>query len=146
MSRRPVAALLTVLGTVGGVGSIGSVGLSCGDDAPAYRSRAELLDPATCAACHAKHYDEWSASMHAYASRDPVFLAMNRRGQEETSGALGSFCVNCHAPMAVREGATVDGLTWPTCRSTCRASAATFATTSAPSRRRTTTVFGSPTT
>ena len=84
--------------------------MSCGDDAPAYRSRAELLDPATCKECHAKHYDEWSASMHAYASRDPVFLAMNRRGQEETGGALGSFCVNCHAPMAVREGATVDGL------------------------------------
>jgi hypothetical protein len=48
--------------------------------------------------------------MHAYASTDPVFLAMNQRGQEETDGALGSFCVNCHAPLAVREGATDDGL------------------------------------
>lgn len=48
--------------------------------------------------------------MHAYASRDPVFLAMNQRGQEETDGALGDFCVNCHAPMAVREGLTTDGL------------------------------------
>jgi hypothetical protein len=48
--------------------------------------------------------------MHAYASDDPVFLAMNKRGQRETNGALGSFCVNCHAPMAVREGATKDGL------------------------------------
>jgi hypothetical protein len=48
--------------------------------------------------------------MHAYASDDPVFQAMNRRGQRETGGALGGFCVNCHAPMAVREGATADGL------------------------------------
>jgi nitrate/TMAO reductase-like tetraheme cytochrome c subunit len=48
--------------------------------------------------------------MHAYAAEDPVFLAMNQRGQRETDGQLGDFCVNCHAPMAVREGATSDGL------------------------------------
>jgi hypothetical protein len=48
--------------------------------------------------------------MHAYAAEDPVFLAMNARGQKETDGKLGSFCVNCHAPMAVREGFTTDGL------------------------------------
>lgn len=38
--------------------------------------------------------------MHAYASEDPVFVAMNRRGQRETGGALGTFCVRCHAPFA----------------------------------------------
>jgi len=48
--------------------------------------------------------------MHAYASDDPVFRAMNQRGQRETNGQLGSFCVKCHAPMAVNEGATTDGL------------------------------------
>src|SRR5580704_15773848 len=48
--------------------------------------------------------------MHAYASKDPVFLAMNARGQRETGGALGTFCVQCHAPMAVRDGMTTDGL------------------------------------
>lgn len=47
--------------------------------------------------------------MHAYASDDPVFLAMNRRGQRETNGALGNFCVKCHAPQAVRDGLTTDG-------------------------------------
>ncbi len=72
--------------------------------------REELLDPRSCGACHTGHYDEWAGSMHAYASEDPVFLAMNRRGQEETNGELGTFCVNCHAPMAVREGLTEDGL------------------------------------
>jgi hypothetical protein len=46
--------------------------------------------------------------MHAYASDDPIFLAMNQRGQREAG--IGDFCVKCHAPMAVREGATTDGL------------------------------------
>jgi hypothetical protein len=47
--------------------------------------------------------------MHAYASDDPVFLAMNKRGQDMTGGQLGGFCVKCHAPMALAEGATQDG-------------------------------------
>lgn len=48
--------------------------------------------------------------MHAYASYDPVFLAMNRRAQEETAGVLGDFCVRCHAPVATALGLTTDGL------------------------------------
>ena len=48
--------------------------------------------------------------MHAYAADDPVFVAMNARGQRETKGALGSFCVQCHAPVALATGATTDGL------------------------------------
>lgn len=86
----------------------------CADEEPgrelSYLSREELLDPETCRDCHATHYKEWAGSMHAYASTDPVFLAMNRLGQEQTDGELGSFCVGCHAPMALREGATSDGL------------------------------------
>jgi hypothetical protein len=58
------------------------------------------------------HYREWSGSMHAYASDDPVFVAMNARGQRETGGKLGDFCFKCHAPMAVRRGA-VDSHTDP---------------------------------
>ena len=46
--------------------------------------------------------------MHAYAADDPVFLAMNRRGQREAG--IGDFCVQCPRPMAVRTGATTDGL------------------------------------
>lgn len=88
---------------------------SCGNDPPPdepvpHASHDELINPETCRGCHETHYAEWAGSMHAYASADPVFRAMNRRGQEETDGALGTFCVNCHAPMAVREGATADGL------------------------------------
>ena len=73
-------------------------------------TRSELMDPNVCAECHPSHVTEWEGSMHAYASEDPVFLAMNARGQRETNGELGDFCVQCHAPMALREGETTDGL------------------------------------
>jgi hypothetical protein len=69
-----------------------------------------LLDPKTCEPCHPQHYRQWLGSMHAYAAEDPVFRAMNARGQRETAGALGDFCVRCHAPLAVEYGLTRDGL------------------------------------
>jgi hypothetical protein len=72
-------------------------------------SSAELKDPVACQGCHPTQFDQWARSMHAYASDDPVFLAMNQRGQRETGGALGDFCVKCHAPQAVRDGLTTDG-------------------------------------
>jgi hypothetical protein len=71
----------------------------CGEDK---YSVAQLEDPNTCKTCHPKHFDAWSGSMHAYASEDPVFVAMNARGQREAQ--LGTFCINCHAPMAVKLG------------------------------------------
>jgi hypothetical protein len=69
----------------------------------------QLKDPATCEGCHAEIYREWSGSMHAYAGDDPIFRAMNAYGQAQTNGALGDLCVRCHAPLALREGLTVDG-------------------------------------
>ena len=90
--------------------ALGALGCSSSGKSDATFTRAELLDPQSCAGCHQDHYADWAGSMHAYSSDDPVFRAMNRRGQRETNGALGSFCVNCHAPMAVHEGATKDGL------------------------------------
>ena len=76
-------------------------------------TKAQLQDPQSCAQCHSQHVDEWSNSMHAYASDDPVFIAMNRRAQRDTGGSIGTFCVQCHAPMAVRTGATTDGTNLP---------------------------------
>lgn len=69
-----------------------------------------LLDPAACEECHPQQYRQWLGSMHAYASDDPVFVAMNARGQRETGGELGDFCVRCHAPVALALGETKDGL------------------------------------
>ena len=105
---RSASLLASALGAAVGVASC-----STAPSAPTYATRAELLDPQACSKCHAEHYQDWSGSMHAYAADDPVFLAMNARGQRETNGALGSFCVKCHAPMALREGATTDGLNLP---------------------------------
>lgn len=80
----------------------------CGDSVTL--TREQLMDPTSCQSCHPRHFQEWAGSMHAYAAEDPVFVAMNARGQRETGGALGDFCVRCHAPMAVRTGQTRDGL------------------------------------
>jgi hypothetical protein len=89
---------------------------SCGSGSPAPTlSQTALMDPLTCRTCHPTQFQDWSGSMHAYATDDPVFRAMNQRAQRETQNALGTFCVNCHAPVAVREGKTdgtnLDGLT-----------------------------------
>ncbi len=100
--------LVAAAGAAAGAGS----GCTSGNPAPAktFAPRAEMIAPETCAKCHQDHFNQWSQSMHAQAAEDPVFLAMNARGQRETQGKLGSFCVQCHAPMAVRDGKTTDGL------------------------------------
>jgi len=77
--------------------------VACGDDGTKY-DVARLQDPSTCMECHPQHYTQWSGSMHAYASDDPVFIAMNKRGQRDTNGELGDFCLKCHAPMALELG------------------------------------------
>ena len=96
-----------VLRGFGLVGVLGALA-ACGDDT--YRPVEELMKPDTCMACHPRHTAEWAGSMHAYAADDPMFRALNRKGQEDTGGALGSFCVQCHAPVAVALGLTTDGL------------------------------------
>lgn len=89
------------------------IALACSDtelDAVEALSTEELMDPQACKDCHPRHFEEWSGSMHAYAAEDPVFRAMNARGQRETNGELGDFCVQCHAPIALKLGLTTDGL------------------------------------
>jgi hypothetical protein len=88
----------------------GDGGSRRGSPAPNYDTKAQMISPATCATCHQQHFNDWYASMHRQAADDPVFVAMNARGQRTTNGKLGTFCVQCHAPMAVREGLTKDGL------------------------------------
>lgn len=63
---------------------------------------AATQDPSSCEGCHPDQAREWASSMHAYASDDPVFVAMNARGQRETGGQLGGLCTNCHAPQRAR--------------------------------------------
>lgn len=92
--------------------AFGLVAACAGDEAEpqptTYLSREQLMDPETCRGCHQTQYEQWASSMHAYAADDPLFVAMNARGQREAD--IGDFCIQCHAPMAVRTGATTDGL------------------------------------
>jgi hypothetical protein len=102
-------ALLLLAGCHGGAGAPaqGDAGASI---LPGVMTPEQLRDPETCKGCHPNHFREWSSSMHAYAARDPVFLAMNKRGQRETHGKLGDFCIKCHAPMAALDKRSRDGL------------------------------------
>jgi cytochrome c554/c'-like protein len=98
---------------VAGAGGAAAAAAGCGNSgsaAPNYSPRAQMIAPEKCGACHEDHFNQWYQSMHAQAADDPVFLAMNARGQRETNGKLGKFCVQCHAPMAVHDGKTTDGL------------------------------------
>jgi len=88
------APLLLLLFTAGGCGSAATP--------------IDLEDPVACKTCHPQQYEEWSGSMHAYASEDPVFRAMNQRAQRENP-ATGTFCLKCHAPVAVNQSLTQDG-------------------------------------
>lgn len=67
-----------------------------------------LLDSAYCGGCHREQYAEWAGSMHAYAADDPVFRALNDLMQKEVPPEQRTFCLNCHAPMAVRLGKSDD--------------------------------------
>jgi nitrate/TMAO reductase-like tetraheme cytochrome c subunit len=90
--------------------ALAAEGACGGSSPPAQLDLAALQDPEACQTCHPAAYQEWSGSMHAYASDDPVFRAMNQRAQRETNNTLGTFCVKCHAPMAVQAGLTENGL------------------------------------
>jgi hypothetical protein len=125
MQRRRVSAIWPFLALVVAIALLGAV-LACTshntvaasaeagvDVSPTYTTtfpRDALLDAQTCKECHPKHYADWAQSVHAHSSDDPIFIAMNKRGQRETGGELKDFCVKCHAPMAVHDGKTTDGL------------------------------------
>jgi hypothetical protein len=111
MKRSVLGSLLLAGVLAGPAATSAGCGTKDGDTTPAPKlAREALQDPQSCAGCHPDHVREWSGSMHAYAGVDPVFLAMNKRMQRETNGALGTFCVQCHAPVAVQAGLTKDGL------------------------------------
>jgi nitrate/TMAO reductase-like tetraheme cytochrome c subunit len=101
-----VVALALALSAASGVAVTTT---SCTSSAPPTAlTRAQLLDPEQCRSCHASAFREWSGSMHAYASDDPVFVAMNARFLRESAGPR-DLCVGCHAPVARSVGLSSDG-------------------------------------
>ncbi len=71
-------------------------------------ARDKMLNtpPEVCGECHVEHYADWAGSMHAYATQDPIFEGMLKKGIEETEGKLDQFCIQCHAPVASKLGDT----------------------------------------
>lgn len=87
----------------------GLAGCASEPAAAAASSWPSLRDPTTCAECHPSHFAEWSGSMHAYASIDPVFRAMVDRARRDAGSQTAAQCMRCHAPVAVMLGMTTDG-------------------------------------
>lgn len=83
-------------------------GSAAEDDAGARAAHSTLTGrpEEDCAPCHPNHVSEWRISPHAYAMKDPVFQAMVRLGQQETTGELDQFCTGCHSPIGSRDGET----------------------------------------
>lgn len=109
MALKSIGAASSIFLIAGVIGSVVAACSSSSSPAAKTLTNDQLMDPQSCGTCHSQHLDEWSQSMHSYASDDPIFIAMNKRGQRETNGQLGSFCVQCHAPVALKTGATHDG-------------------------------------
>lgn len=97
-----------IIAAVIGIGAAVACG-SSDNEQPRTLAGQALQDPNNCLPCHQDQFKEWSGSMHAYASEDPVFRAMNKRMIRETNGESKELCVGCHAPMALRLGLTTDG-------------------------------------
>lgn len=62
--------------------------------------------PEYCGSCHKEHFKDWEGSMHAYATTDPIYLAMLEKGIKDTEGKIDQFCIQCHAPVASKNGLT----------------------------------------
>ena len=119
-----VACLLLVIGSLTSVGCThrkdGVVSIDAMKATPESgdRAHAELFvsnhypSAKECAVCHPSHYEEWSASSHAYAQLSPIFNAMNGTLLQKTNGTLGDFCIRCHTPvgMALEEPLFVSNL------------------------------------
>ena len=58
----------------------------------------------TCAACHPRHYKEWSISQHSYAQLSPVYQSLSNKINELASGSNGDFCFRCHSPVGANLG------------------------------------------
>ncbi|MCA9130136.1 MAG: hypothetical protein KDB22_23775 [Planctomycetales bacterium] len=63
----------------------------------------------TCAKCHKKIYDEWRVSAHAYAAVSPMFHKFEQAITQLSTGTVGTFCMRCHAPVAMQMNFPRDG-------------------------------------
>ncbi len=93
---------------------LASLAVGCGDDKPndsgpgdttaATFALSDFQSSTECAGCHPNHYEEWSGSMHAYATQDPIWVAQNRHEIEDLGQTSETFCVQCHSPIGFLTG------------------------------------------
>lgn len=109
MSARATTFAAFAFGSLGVLATVTSASCSGGTEAEVTMLTPEqLADPESCRGCHASAVAEWEGSMHAYASDDPVFVAMNRRMRREAPSLAADTCTRCHAPSAARKGLLAD--------------------------------------
>ncbi|MCP4872989.1 MAG: hypothetical protein GY898_30215 [Proteobacteria bacterium] len=84
-----------VLGIVVLGGAAAAAGEADGDEPLPGSSEA-------CGECHATIYEQWAASGHARARRDPRFVASGRHGP-------AGWCIDCHSPLR-EEGLEAEGV------------------------------------
>ncbi len=79
-----------------------------------YVAERPFSDSAECKFCHPRQFNEWRTSPHAYSGISPTFYSLVAAGQNSIgagfdidgnngvsqAGAVGNFCLPCHAPMA----------------------------------------------
>ncbi|MFQ5489606.1 MAG: cytochrome c family protein [Phycisphaerae bacterium] len=75
-------------------------------------SPANFRSSATCGACHPNHFAQWQTSMHAYATKDPVWRALVAIRQTDFEGQRDQFCIQCHSAIATRGGEVVPGFSF----------------------------------
>ncbi len=68
------------------------------------KSKADFTSPENCAECHPEKYEEWSASMHALAFKDPVYQGELNLAVKNAGHAIAKQCEGCHTPAAVVRG------------------------------------------
>ncbi|MDF1615106.1 cytochrome c family protein [Desulfurivibrio dismutans] len=77
-------------------------------------SQATFTPPQTCAGCHPRQYEEWTASMHALAWQDPVYQGELAKALDEVGPEVAKQCIGCHTPAGLVtgevSGAGVSGL------------------------------------
>ncbi|GIX00924.1 MAG: cytochrome c [Pirellulaceae bacterium] len=119
----PSSSPIDLQDALGGLGPVAPIrpregqlpGAGHGPDEPLGRPTIRGVDPhaevfaesqypsaVTCAKCHRRIYDQWRVSAHAYAAVSPMFQCFEQKMTELTRGTVGTFCVRCHAPIAMQ--------------------------------------------
>ena len=68
------------------------------------KSNAGFTDPAVCAGCHPRQYEEWTGSVHALAFQDPIYQGELNKGFKAVGHEITRQCEGCHSPAGVVMG------------------------------------------